>query len=233
MTFPTDDEHGEILRRAMRAEADSVVPSPEGLDIIRHRIEERGARGLRGLFWWRVGASVAGAALVAGTVVMLIPDLRTQVIHSTVSNTGDDSRLPDTSSVNRPPKPNNDPPPVTGPPTRGDEPSPPPVATPRTSPSAVAPSPSPSPSNPCASPETTGQVVEPNPSGSAPCPTMTATPTPPVGPSPRPTPSRTPTGCSGRHCETSPTPKPSPSPTASPADSVVVSPEPMAESPTP
>ncbi|WP_066945448.1 hypothetical protein [Microtetraspora fusca] len=228
MTFPTDDEYGEILRRAMRAEADSVVPSPEGLDIIRRRIDERGTRGLRGLFWWRIGASVAGAALVAGTVVMLVPDLRTQVIHSTVSNTGDDSRLPDTSSVQRPPRVNNEPPPVTGPPTRSDEPSATAVATPRTSAPAAA-RPSPSPSDPCASPETTGQVVEPNPSGSPACPTA-ETPTPPVGPSAGPTPSRTPAGCSGRHCET-PTPKPSPSPTASPSDSDMVTPEPVAESP--
>ncbi|WP_067178277.1 hypothetical protein [Microtetraspora niveoalba] len=231
MTFPTDDEYGEFLRRAMRAEADSVVPSPEGLDIIRHRIEEKNARGLRGLFWWRVGASVAGAALVAGTVVMLVPDLRTQVIHSTVSNTGDDSRLPpDTSSVNRPPNTHTGPPAVTGPPSRGEASS---VETPRSSPTVAQPSPSPSPSDPCATPETPAQVVEPSASGSPACPTTT-TPTPPVGPSSGPTPSRTPTGCSRGQCET-PTPHPSttPTPAASPSASDVVTPDPPAESPSP
>jgi hypothetical protein len=49
MTQPPD-EHGEILRRALRAEADAVVPSPEGLEIIR---AARCGRGVRNLFWWR------------------------------------------------------------------------------------------------------------------------------------------------------------------------------------
>jgi len=65
MTFPPDDEYGELLRRALRAEADSVVPSPDGLEIIRGRIDQRGLRGLRHMLWWRVGAAAAGAVLVA------------------------------------------------------------------------------------------------------------------------------------------------------------------------
>ncbi|GLW97906.1 hypothetical protein [Microtetraspora sp. NBRC 16547] len=225
MTFPTDDEHGEFLRRAMRAEADSVVPSPEGLDIIRRRIDERGARGLRGLFWWRVGASVAGAALVASTVVMLIPDLRTQVMHSTVSNTGDDSRLTDTSSVQRPQ--NHIPAPaVTNPPPRGQVSS---VETPRASNPPAKPSPSPS--DPCATPAMPDKVIEPDAAGSPMCPTA-ETPTPSASPSVGPTPTRTPSGCSGRQCET-PTPKPSPTPTPTPSASDVVTPEAVTESPAP
>ncbi|GII55005.1 hypothetical protein Pth03_33940 [Planotetraspora thailandica] len=101
MTFP-DDEFEELLRTAMRAEADSIVPSPEGLNIIRGRIERR---GLRGTFWWRIGVSVAGAVLVAGTVIMLVPDLRDQVSQSTgISQAGaDGTELPDVSSTGRPP----------------------------------------------------------------------------------------------------------------------------------
>lgn len=71
------DEYGELLRRALSAEANSVVPSPDGLEIIRGRIERR---GLRWLVWWRAGASVAGAVLVAATVVMVVPQFREQVI---------------------------------------------------------------------------------------------------------------------------------------------------------
>ncbi|MFG1999640.1 hypothetical protein ACGFNU_10885 [Spirillospora sp. NPDC048911] len=45
MTDP-HEEHGEILRRALNAEADTVTPSAEGLELIRTRIEERRGR------WW-------------------------------------------------------------------------------------------------------------------------------------------------------------------------------------
>jgi hypothetical protein len=34
------DEYGELLRRALRAEADSVMPSPDGLERIRERIAD-------------------------------------------------------------------------------------------------------------------------------------------------------------------------------------------------
>ncbi|PZG13647.1 hypothetical protein [Nonomuraea aridisoli] len=76
MTQPPD-EHGDLLRRALRAEADAVVPSPDGLEIIRSRIQRRGARSL---FWWRAGAAVGSAVLVAGTIVMAVPQLRSQVV---------------------------------------------------------------------------------------------------------------------------------------------------------
>ncbi|MGI8335352.1 hypothetical protein ACRYCC_35845 [Actinomadura scrupuli] len=35
------EEHGEILRRALHAEADSVMPAPDGLERIRERIADR------------------------------------------------------------------------------------------------------------------------------------------------------------------------------------------------
>ncbi|MEU7693021.1 hypothetical protein OHB01_22160 [Microbispora hainanensis] len=163
MTFPPDDEYGELLRRALRAEADSVVPSPDGLEIIRGRIEQRGLRGLRHLLWRRVGAAAAGAVLVAGAVVMIVPGLRDQVAQSTgISNAGDereDNR--DTSSVIRPPNPAEPSRPVvivpvTPSPSR-ERPSPTP--TPKTE---ATTRPSPSPSDPCVTPTPEAGVIEPD-----------------------------------------------------------------------
>ncbi|GAA2358046.1 hypothetical protein [Nonomuraea africana] len=126
MTLPPD-EHGDILRRVLRAEADAVVPSPEGLEIIRARIERR---GLRGLFWLRAGAAAAGAVLVAGTIVMVVPELRNRVMDVQPVTPIDDtsSLLPDKSATSRPPtspppteqqtRPAVPPPPVSVPPTK-------------------------------------------------------------------------------------------------------------------
>lgn len=158
MTFPPDDEYGELLRRALRAEADSVVPSPDGLEIIRGRIDQRGLRGLRHMLWWRVGAAAAGAVLVAGAVVMVVPDLRDQVAQSTgIAPAGDEREdKGDTSSVTRPPH---------------SAPSQPVVIVPVTpSPSRQRPSPSPT--------RKTGATTRPSPSPSDPC--VTSTPQPGV-----------------------------------------------------
>ncbi|MFC0861269.1 hypothetical protein ACFHYQ_03050 [Sphaerimonospora cavernae] len=232
MTFPPDDEHGELLRRALRAEADSVVPSPEGLEIIRGRIARR---GLRNLFWWRIGASLAGAALVASAAVMLVPDLRTQVVEITglsQTTSGDDGER-DTSSITRPPA--SPPPAVIVVPsiggTRAQPPSPTPTPTPtphRTGPSAR---PSPSKPDPCPSttpaPDPDGPaVVEPDhgvaplvasscppePTAQPPVPVPTVTTAPGASPSPSPPPQRpTPR-------PHSPAPTPVPAPTPSPSD---------------
>ncbi|MFG1859961.1 hypothetical protein [Microbispora bryophytorum] len=162
MTFPPDDEYGELLRRALRAEADSVVPSPEGLEIIRGRIDRRGLRGLRNMLWWRIGAAAAGAVLVAGTVVMIVPSLRDQVAQSTgISPAGDEREdQTDTSSVTRPP---NLPPsrpvvivPVTPSPSR-ERPTPSPTHR-----VGVTTRPSPSPSDPCVTPTPQPGVIEPD-----------------------------------------------------------------------
>ncbi|TDD66855.1 hypothetical protein E1298_39925, partial [Actinomadura rubrisoli] len=44
MTTGPHDEHGEILRRALQAEADSVTPADDGLERIRARITDGGGR---------------------------------------------------------------------------------------------------------------------------------------------------------------------------------------------
>ncbi|MEV7007858.1 hypothetical protein [Streptosporangium sp. NPDC051022] len=158
------DEYGELLRRALSAEANSVVPSPDGLEIIRARIERR---GLRGLMWWRAGASVAGAVLVAATIVMVVPQLRNEMteqvrsgeVKYTVSNT------PEMAATSRGPQRNDVQPPVSA---RPDVTSPAPEPTtsrsasqsPKPSPKPSR-SPKPSPSPTCATPPSNGTTVEP------------------------------------------------------------------------
>src|SRR5690606_3895010 len=103
MTQPPD-EYGELLRRALRAEADSVVPSPDGLGVIRAKIERRASRNL---FWWRAGAAAASAVLVAGTVVMVVPELRQRVVEAPIQEVRSTSSAtpPDMSSTSRPASP--------------------------------------------------------------------------------------------------------------------------------
>ncbi|MGW2313472.1 hypothetical protein [Actinomadura luteofluorescens] len=80
MTTDPHDEHGEILRRALHAEADSVNPAGDGLERIRSRIAD-GQRRRFGLGrfgparfgfdrftvnWARPLLAVAAAVLIAG-----------------------------------------------------------------------------------------------------------------------------------------------------------------------
>lgn len=227
MTFPPDDEYGELLRRALRAEADSVVPSPDGLEIIRGRIEQRGLRGLRHLLWRRVGAAAAGAVLVAGAVVMIVPGLRDQVAQSTgIYNAGDEREdRTDTSSVIRPPNP--------------AEPSRPVVIVPVTpSPSRERPSPSPthktgattrpspSPSDSCVTPTPQPGVIEPDAALPPMCsPTSVTQETPVVRPSASRRPSSPP--------RTTSAPPVIPSTTPPPAEAATPAPESPSPSPSP
>lgn len=75
MTTGPHDEHGEILRRALHAEAEGVAPAADGLERIRARVAERERRWFPGRFGWdwftanwtrpvlAVGAAVAIAGL--------------------------------------------------------------------------------------------------------------------------------------------------------------------------
>lgn len=218
MTFPPDDEYGELLRRALRAEADSVVPSPDGLEIIRRRIDQRGMRRLRNMLWWRVGAAAAGAMLVAGAVVMVVPGLRDQVAQSTGISplAGDEHETTqDTSSMTRPPVQQPSRPvvivPVTPSPTRA-RPSPSPTL--RTG-ATSRPSPSPSPSDPCVTPTPQPGVVEPDGIMPPTCEPTPVTHSPVVTPTrsarPRPRPSRPAPTTAVPTVPASPTPTPAPS----------------------
>ncbi|WUH96690.1 hypothetical protein OHR68_24340 [Spirillospora sp. NBC_00431] len=82
MTTDPDDEHGEILRRALHAEADTVNPAGDGLERIRARIADgHGRRFGLGRFglaryglgfdrftvnWARPVLAVAAAVAIAG-----------------------------------------------------------------------------------------------------------------------------------------------------------------------
>src|SRR4051812_39227739 len=79
MTQPFDDEHGEILRRALHAEAEAVTPSPEGLERIRSKINTRHERRWGFLSystpWLRPFAAVAAALAVCVVAVSVTPAL--------------------------------------------------------------------------------------------------------------------------------------------------------------
>lgn len=201
--FP--DEYGEILRRAMRAEADSVVPSPDGLEIIRNRI---GQRGLRGIFWWRVAASAVGAVLVAASIVMVVPGLREQATPPPqgITNIGNETDAPEGESTSRPPSVR--PPEVSStgavnPPPASAQPSP--AAPSRATPSATASTPTPTPSK-------TRECPSPTPDKDA----ATGTKCPSATPTPTPTPTETATEapedptCAPEECASS---EPEPTPT--------------------
>ncbi|WP_279339575.1 hypothetical protein [Sphaerisporangium perillae] len=206
------DEYGEVLRRVLRAEADSVVPSAEGLQIIRTRIEQR---DVRGIFWWRAAASAFGAVLVAATVVMVVPDLREQFTDQQIVPVQFDTSPPDESSTRRPW--NGVQSPVGG----SQRPGATPVTTPTPSPVAPKPTVTTSPGNDCATVAPT--AVEPEAGESPqPCaePTATdsgpeattrpdSTPTPTRSPSPTPTPKIT----ASSKPTVEPTVDPSPPPT--------------------
>ncbi|MBO3750322.1 hypothetical protein J5X84_29935 [Streptosporangiaceae bacterium NEAU-GS5] len=208
MTFTSDDEYGGLLRRALRAEADSIVPSPEGLDIIRGRIERR---GIRGLLWWRIGAAAAGAVLVAGTVVMVVPELRKSVIDQVTTVPADNgTSIGDASGTSRPAPPIK----IT---TAGPSQTPTGDA-PRVVPTAGGtqrPSPKSSPVDPTKDPCATPTVVEPQDDGDDSCPptaTPSGRPSSPPAQTPSVSPSPSPSGC-GDSCA-SPTVTPSPSDSA-------------------
>ncbi len=101
MTTDPHDEHGEILRRALRAEADSVNPAGDGLEHIRARIADGQSRrfGLGRFFgparfgldrfalnWARPVLAVAAAVLIAALGVTAPQTM--SLIQQTVGNNG-------------------------------------------------------------------------------------------------------------------------------------------------
>ncbi|WP_327086415.1 hypothetical protein OIE66_29300 [Nonomuraea sp. NBC_01738] len=176
MTQPPD-EYGDVLRRALRAEADAVVPSPEGLQIIRARIERK---GMRGVLWWRVGAAAVSAVLVAGTIVMVIPELRDRVMQP-ILTVDTETTQPSSDSTSRRPPPTD---PVTTKPNPVVVPDPPTSAPPQATESAKStskPTPKPTPTpTPCASaPE---ETVDPDCPAASPSPDATPTPSESLSP---------------------------------------------------
>ena len=81
MTDPFD-EYGERLRHALRTEADAVIPSPDGLERIRAKIDKRGEGRFATLItapWIRPVAAAAVAVFVVILAVSATPALKTFV----------------------------------------------------------------------------------------------------------------------------------------------------------
>jgi hypothetical protein len=79
MTQPFDDEYGDRLRRALHAEAEAVTPSPDGLERIRGKINDKHERRFGFSFsapWLRPLAAVTAALFVCGAAVSATPALQ-------------------------------------------------------------------------------------------------------------------------------------------------------------
>ncbi|MFD0899843.1 hypothetical protein [Actinomadura sediminis] len=224
MTTDPHDEHGEVLRRALHAEAESVIPSDDGLDRIRARIAAESGRrhGFLGRFaparfgaggltvgWARPVLAVAAAVAIAGFGVTAGPQTIDLIQHTVTgggpSGGGGGDSDGDRTGANPPPVAPGDP----------SSPAPTTSATPSTSEDAGAPSSSPGLSS-CVIPRG-GAAATPG------TPTPSTTPTP-GAPSGTPCPGgRTPTTSPTDPAPTTPPPpasppEPSGEPTPTPSD---------------
>ena len=99
MTQPFDDEYGDRLRRALHAEAEAVTPSPEGLERIRSKIEDKHERRFGFSLsapWMRPLVALTAAVVVCGAAVSATPALKNfvQTGHfSEDSGSGDPGRV--------------------------------------------------------------------------------------------------------------------------------------------
>ncbi|MBV2363058.1 hypothetical protein ACFPZ0_13280 [Streptomonospora nanhaiensis] len=87
MTERPDDAFEDRLRAILRAEADSVAPSPEALTAIRARTQ-RNSR-FWALFtpsWLRPSLAVGAAALIAGSVLLGTPQVRDQILPQSLTS---------------------------------------------------------------------------------------------------------------------------------------------------
>lgn len=77
MTIDPYDDYGERLRRVLHAEVDSIVPSGDGLERIRARVEKRRMRRAFLSTWWMKPVLAAvGAVAVAGSAAVAAPLLQ-------------------------------------------------------------------------------------------------------------------------------------------------------------
>lgn len=188
------DEHGDRLRRALRAEADAVMPSPDGLDRIRAHItvrqERRRLPAWMDLPWLRPVAAAAAAVAVTAIALAAPPVINNLIVDPAGNNRpGAGQRPPGQSSGNFPAvTPSPGAPVPTGTPT----PQPTPAVTATISPSVTAtcqppnatepPTPDPSASPSPAAPPTTPCSQQPRPPASPkPNPSQTVEPTSPSG----------------------------------------------------
>ena len=90
------EEYGDVLRRALHAEADGIMPTPDGLERIRTKIGEKERRF--GWNWftasWIRPAVAAGAALGLTFLVVSAPPAIQQI-----TSAGDQSSAPHQSTL--------------------------------------------------------------------------------------------------------------------------------------
>lgn len=87
------DEHGDLLRRALHAEADQVIPAPDGLDRIRARTAE--GRVMGGWVWLTTSWTRPLAAVGAATALALLAVSAPPAINSiTATLSGDQKPAP-------------------------------------------------------------------------------------------------------------------------------------------
>lgn len=215
MTTDPHDEHGEILRRALRAEADSVNPAGDGLERIRARIAEgQGRRFGLGRFgparfgwdrftvnWARPVLAVAAAVAIAGlgvTAPQTINLIQQSVGSNGPSDSGHGDADGDSSDAQGTPE-------FPDPTSPGSSVSGAPTATSTTHPSS--------------SPGLSSCPIPPSAAGTASAsPGTTATPSPTTGPCPSETPTARPTTPAATTEPTTPpaTPQPTDQPTQTP-----------------
>ncbi|MEU8341767.1 hypothetical protein SAMN05443665_100179 [Actinomadura meyerae] len=214
MTTDPHDEHGEILRRALHAEADTVNPAGDGLERIRARIADgRSRRFGLGRFgparfgwdrftvgWARPVLAVAAAVVVAGLGVTAPQTI--DLIQQSVGNSGPSGGAQNNTDGDRAAAPGN--PEFPEPPSAGGTPSGSPSTSATTSTSS--------------SPGLSSCRIPP-PAGTAPAsPGTAATPTPATTPCPSETPTQAPTTPPPSTPTTPPTSqKPTDTPTQPPA----------------
>ncbi|MDA2815228.1 hypothetical protein O4J56_31590 [Nocardiopsis sp. RSe5-2] len=95
MSEPFDEGTEERLRAILRAEADSVEPSPEALSAIRERTQNRRSPFWTGLPWLRPVLAVGAAAAIAGSVLMGTPQLREQIFFASNDTGAPEQERPD------------------------------------------------------------------------------------------------------------------------------------------
>ncbi|GAB3459596.1 hypothetical protein GCM10027570_43850 [Streptomonospora sediminis] len=88
MTEPPDDSIEERLRAILRAEAGSVDSSPEALNAIRARTQQRSGwfAALFNAPWLRPSLAVGAAALIVGSVLMGAPQVRDQILPQSLTS---------------------------------------------------------------------------------------------------------------------------------------------------
>ncbi|MUL40197.1 hypothetical protein FZ103_03225 [Streptomonospora sp. PA3] len=95
MTEPPEDPIEERLRAILRAEADSVDPSPEALNAIRARTQRTSwLTALVNASWLRPSLAVGAAALIACSVLLGTPQVRDQILPQSLTTPTEDTQTP-------------------------------------------------------------------------------------------------------------------------------------------